>query len=90
MGKSIEEEFKDAAEKIIKSNLKLDDDTKLSLYGYYKQATEGDCNIPEPNFWDLKGKAKYQAWVNHKGMEKENAMKKYTKKVKKLFEENKN
>uniref|UniRef100_A0A8C1USY9 ACB domain-containing protein n=1 Tax=Cyprinus carpio TaxID=7962 RepID=A0A8C1USY9_CYPCA len=30
----------------------------LKFYSYYKQATQGPCNIPRPGFWDPVGKAK--------------------------------
>jgi diazepam-binding inhibitor (GABA receptor modulating acyl-CoA-binding protein) len=82
---SVKEEFEKAAADIKASELQPDNETLLVLYSYYKQATEGDCNIPCPNFWDLKGKAKYTAWNDLKGTEPEKAMKKYTKHVNKLL-----
>jgi acyl-CoA-binding protein len=49
MGKDseeIKEKFTKAANEIkANTELKLDNDTLLSLYGYYKQGLEGDCNI---------------------------------------------
>jgi diazepam-binding inhibitor (GABA receptor modulating acyl-CoA-binding protein) len=84
----INKKFEKAASKIKESNLNLDNDTLLTLYGYYKQATEGDCNIEAPSFFDFKGKAKYDAWLQHKGVGQETAMKKYIKKVKSLLENN--
>lgn len=86
MGKDdIKANFEKAAKDITGSDLKLDNDTLLSLYGYYKQAMIGDCNIDEPTFFDLKGKAKWDAWTQNKGMSKEHAMKRYVKKVDKLL-----
>lgn len=41
---------------------KLDDKVLLSFYGYYKQGTEGPCNSPTPNWYNIKGKAKWEAW----------------------------
>jgi diazepam-binding inhibitor (GABA receptor modulating acyl-CoA-binding protein) len=78
--------FEKAANDIKNSGLKLDNDTMLSLYGYFKQATVGDCNIEQPGFFDPKGRAKYDAWIQNKGMSKEHAMKRYVKKVEKLIE----
>ena len=78
--------FEKASDDIKKSDLKLDNDTLLSLYGYYKQATVGDCNIEQPGFFDVKAKAKYEAWTQNKGMSKEHAMKRYIKKVNKLLD----
>jgi len=40
----------------------IENDTLLKLYGFYKQSLEGPCNIPKPNWYDLKGKAKWEAW----------------------------
>jgi diazepam-binding inhibitor (GABA receptor modulating acyl-CoA-binding protein) len=88
MGKdNLEDHFKKSADDIknIGSSLNLSNDDLLDLYGYFKQATIGDCNIVEPSFWDFKEKKKYESWNNHKGMTKENAMKRYIKKVEKLI-----
>lgn len=82
----ITKKFEKAAEDIKNSNLKLDDETMKSLYGYFKQATVGDCNIEQPGFFDLKGRAKYDAWLQNKGMSNEHAMKRYIKKVEKILE----
>ncbi len=82
----ISKNFEKAANDIKNSGLKLDNDTMLSLYGYFKQATVGDCNIEQPGFFDPKGRAKYDAWIQNKGMSKEHAMKRYVKKVEKLIE----
>ncbi len=81
----ITKNFEKAAKDITGSDLKLDSDTMLSLYGYFKQATVGDCNIDQPGFFDPKGRAKWDAWTQNKGMSKEHAMKRYIKKVEKLL-----
>ena len=84
----IKEKFTKAANEIkANTELKLDNDTLLSLYGYYKQGLEGDCNTEAPGFLDFKGKAKWEAWNKLKGLSNEDAMKKYYKKVKKILEE---
>uniref|UniRef100_A0A8C2YMZ6 ACB domain-containing protein n=1 Tax=Chinchilla lanigera TaxID=34839 RepID=A0A8C2YMZ6_CHILA len=51
---------------------------------FYKQATQGDCNIPAPPDSDMKAKAKWEAWNIHKGMSKMDAMKVYIAKVEEL------
>jgi diazepam-binding inhibitor (GABA receptor modulating acyl-CoA-binding protein) len=79
-------EFEKSAETIKNSGKTFDNDTLLSLYGYYKQSTCGDCNIECPSFWQIKEKAKWEAWNQHKGMSTEHAMKRYIKKVSKLLE----
>ncbi len=82
----LEQKFNTAASDIKNSGLTLDNDTLLTLYGYYKQALEGDCKGDAPGFFDFKGKSKYDAWMQNKGMDKESAMKKYIKKVEKIIE----
>ena len=87
MGKeNLAQEFEDLAEKIFSTDKTFNDDTKLKLYGYYKQATKGDCDIECPAFWQVKEKAKWEAWNQHKGMTAEHAMKRYIKFAAKLLE----
>lgn len=52
-------------------------DVLLSLYGFYKQATIGNINISRPGMFDIKGKAKWDAWNANKGMSTEVAMQQY-------------
>jgi len=86
----LEQKFNKAAEdmeqEVRKSTISLDNEIMLMLYGYYKQATVGDCNIAEPGFFDFKGKSKYNAWKQHEGLSQEKAMKYYIKKVNKLLD----
>ncbi|PZX57745.1 acyl-CoA-binding protein [Algoriphagus ratkowskyi] len=42
----------------------------LKLYGLYKQATEGDNLTERPGGFDFKAAAKYNAWLNFKGLSK--------------------
>ena len=57
--------------------LNLSDAIKLDFYKYYKQATEGDCNIPEPYTIYYKAHAKWAAWKSLAGMANEDAMAEY-------------
>ena len=45
----------------------VSNDDKLRLYGLFKQSTLGDCNAPEPSWYQYEDKAKWQAWTNEKG-----------------------
>ena len=83
---NIEQRFLEAIERIKKSKNTLDNDTMLKLYGYYKQATIGDCNIECPSFWQVKEQAKWNAWDNKRGKEKNYVMKQYIKLVDKILE----
>lgn len=50
---------------------------QLSFYSYFKQATVGPCTGARPAFWDVVGRAKYDAWQKLGAMEKETAMQNY-------------
>ncbi|KAM3128404.1 hypothetical protein pb186bvf_019471 [Paramecium bursaria] len=50
---------------------------QLILYGLYKQATVGECNIPEPSFYDFQAHAKWEAWKSCFGVDKAEAELKY-------------
>jgi len=60
----------------------------LELYGLYKQATSGDAGGKRPGVFDLKGRAKYDAWAARKGMTRDAAMDEYVALVDKLQREN--
>jgi diazepam-binding inhibitor (GABA receptor modulating acyl-CoA-binding protein) len=55
----------------------LGNDVLLALYGLYKQATAGDVTGSRPGMMDFKGRAKYDAWAQRKGMATDTAMTEY-------------
>jgi diazepam-binding inhibitor (GABA receptor modulating acyl-CoA-binding protein) len=59
--------FKLAAETVKKLKVQPSDDELLTLYGWYKQATVGDVNVPKPGFLDFKGQKKWDSWAKVKG-----------------------
>lgn len=74
---SLIEKFENACNDI-HSVKNIENDDLLKLYGLYKQATVGDCNISPPNmFSSQKDKLKYNAWMMNKDMNKQTAMKMY-------------
>ncbi|XP_010640482.1 diazepam-binding inhibitor-like 5 [Fukomys damarensis] len=77
-------EFELACTAIKQLKRPVSDQEKLMVYSYYKQATQGDCNIPAPPDLDVKAKVKWGAWNVNKGMSKEDAMKVYIAKVEEL------
>ncbi|KAH9404417.1 hypothetical protein TYRP_000240 [Tyrophagus putrescentiae] len=79
-----DKQFEEAAELVKKLKTRPTDQELLEIYGLYKQGTEGDCNIPKPGMFDLKGKAKWEHWNSLKGMSKADAQKKYIAKVHEL------
>lgn len=57
----------------------------LYLYGMYKQATIGDCNVDEPSRFSIKSHAKWEAWNMNKDIEKSVAMAFYIGRVDEIF-----
>lgn len=91
---STEDKF-NAAVQIIRSlpnegSFQPSNETKLIFYSHFKQATEGPCEGTRPSFWDLVGRAKYDAWKGLGSMTKEEAKEKYVSEfvdmMKKLLE----
>ncbi|EDV31734.1 uncharacterized protein Dana_GF14408 [Drosophila ananassae] len=75
------QEFNKAAEDVKNLNTTPSDNDLLELYSLYKQATVGDCNTDKPGFLDFKGKAKWEAWNNRKGMSQSDAEAAYVAKA---------
>ena len=58
----------------------LDDpqgDAQLELYGYYRQASDGDNHTPQPGAQDTAALAKWNAWSARAGMSREHAKQQY-------------
>jgi diazepam-binding inhibitor (GABA receptor modulating acyl-CoA-binding protein) len=53
------------------------DEELLHIYGLYKQAVVGDCNIAEPGFFQFKEKQKWSAWNGKRGMNSNTAKQSY-------------
>lgn len=60
-------------------------DELLNLYALFKQASEGDATGDRPGGFDFKEIAKFDAWMERKGLPKEDAMKAYIELVDQLF-----
>lgn len=71
------DEFEDAAKKVQALTKRPGNDELLKLYALYKQATDGDATGSRPGMFDLKGRAKYDAWAGQKGKKKEAARNEY-------------
>lgn len=81
---TIEERFEKASVDVSLLSKRPSDETMLALYGYYKQAKEGDCSTPKPGVWDPKGRYKWDSWNKLLGMSKEAAMQGYIDVVEEL------
>ena len=80
------EAFTQAVEKL-KTLTKRPSNTEfLTLYGLFKQATEGDVTGSRPGGFDFKGAAKYDGWAEHKGKTTEEAEAAYVAHVDALHE----
>jgi diazepam-binding inhibitor (GABA receptor modulating acyl-CoA-binding protein) len=83
MSTNINEIFNKAANDASKLVGKVDDDTLLVIYGFYKQATIGDNNTEKPSFFfNFKASKKWEAWNSVKGLSKVVAQGQYIKHVK--------
>ena len=51
--------------------------TLLKIYGFFKQATQGDNPDEKPGFSDLVARAKWDAWTKCQGMSRDEAMSAY-------------
>ncbi|MFE3866332.1 acyl-CoA-binding protein [Streptomyces goshikiensis] len=73
---TVSRKFLDAAERAKGLEIK-DNDIILNIYGLYKQATVGDNFTDMPGMFDLKGRAKWNAWMSKHGMTQEDARLRY-------------
>ncbi|MCX6102215.1 MAG: acyl-CoA-binding protein [Proteobacteria bacterium] len=64
---SINDRFINATNEVRKITKRPSDAELLTLYAFFKQATEGDVTGSRPKLLDLKGRAKYDAWAKQKG-----------------------
>ena len=77
-------EFEKAANDI-KNATELSNETKLKLYGLYKQANIGDNDTSKPYFFNQVALAKWNAWNSNKGTSKDNAKEQYVSLVKQII-----
>lgn len=82
MSTNIDDIFNKAANDATKLVGKVDDDTLLLIYGFYKQATLGDNNTDKPSFFNFKASKKWNAWNSVKGVSKVVAQGQYVKHIK--------
>lgn len=80
----LDTKFTDAAQAVTKLSKEPENDEKLMVYALYKQGTVGDCNTERPGMFDLKGKAKWDAWNKMKGKSQDDAKSEYVSKVEEL------
>lgn len=74
---SLQEQFDQAAADSKNLPERPDNMTLLNLYALFKQGSAGDVEGKRPGMTDMVGRAKFDAWTEKKGMEKEAAMQEY-------------
>ena len=81
---TLDERFAAAQERVKTLPAAPDTATLLELYALYKQGTVGDATGGRPGVFDLKGRAKHDAWAARKGMAREAAREAYVALVDRL------
>lgn len=62
-----------AAADRVKNLPALPNEILLRLYALYKQVTEGEVKGSRPGIFDLRARAKYDAWASLRGVESKSA-----------------
>jgi len=81
---NIRSRFEKASKEVTELSEAPDNLAKLQLYALFKQSTSGDVQGDRPGMLDFVGRAKYDAWVEHKGKSPEQAMNDYIALVEQL------
>jgi acyl-CoA-binding protein len=76
--------FDDAAKRVKNLEERPSNDDLLVLYALYKQGTDGDVSGKRPGMTKFKARAKYDAWKQKKGTDKDAAMREYVSLVERL------
>lgn len=77
--------FEQAAQDIKRLGTRPDNDTLLKLYALFKQGSDGDVQGPQPGFFDFVGTAKYEAWAQLRGVDRDEAQRRYIALVEQLL-----
>lgn len=78
----VQQEFDDAVNWVGDSGSGLSNESKLRLYGCFKQAKDGDCTSTRP--WGIEAAFKWDAWAKLRGTSQEEAMSNYVDTLKQL------
>lgn len=81
---SVDDQFTEAQARVKTLTSRPSNEDLLSLYALFKQATAGDVSGKKPGMFDLKGRAKYEAWSGKKGLTNDAAKNEYIALVNKL------
>lgn len=81
----LKERFVNAAKFVESVTMQLDTSQLLELYSYYKQATQGKCNIGRPSWFNITARQKWDVWNGLGDICQEDAMRKYINLITQLF-----
>ncbi len=82
---TLQEQFEQAQKDVKTLTTRPSNEDLLSIYGYFKQATEGDNDTKKPGIFDIKGQFKWEAWNTLKGKSADEAMQGYISIVNRLL-----
>jgi carboxylesterase len=74
---TLDSQFEDAVTRSRLLAVTPPESTLLDLYALYKQSSEGDAHSKRPGPLDVVGRAKYDAWSRVKGLNRDDAMRRY-------------
>jgi acyl-CoA-binding protein len=83
----LQQQFESAVARSKELTQRPSNEELLSMYGLFKQASEGDVTGDRPGGFDFKAIAKYDAWAELKGKSKEQAMQDYIALMDKLYQQ---
>jgi diazepam-binding inhibitor (GABA receptor modulating acyl-CoA-binding protein) len=81
---TLAEKFTAAQERAKTLSARPSNEDLLALYALFKQGTTGDVQGSRPGMFDLKGRAKFDAWSGKKGLSTEQAQQAYVDLVERL------
>jgi len=87
---ALEQNFQQMAKRVAEANLKsaFPQQTMGHLYGLYKQSTVGDNPVQQApwQMFDPTGYGKWEAWNKFKGLEREEAQRRYIEYAKSILD----
>lgn len=69
---------------LLKDRMNLEE--KLEVFSLRQQFTEGDCSTPKPGLFEIRERAKWNAWMKRKGMPREEAKQRLLERIQQLKE----
>ncbi|XP_044726691.1 diazepam-binding inhibitor-like 5 [Chrysoperla carnea] len=82
--KSSEEVLNDYVSKFMRLKVTASPELRYRMYGYYMQATQGDCYAPKPPKTEVEARRKWKAWKSMKHLTRADAKNHFTEKVRAL------